>query len=111
MLDQAEKLRRLVMRASSAGPRDQHGPRLLVVSGGKRGVGATTVAVNLAVALAKDALRVILVDADFTHASIAAQAGLSDAIGIGDVLAGRKSVHEAIQRGPAGWQTIAEFRS
>jgi flagellar biosynthesis protein FlhG len=86
-------------------------PRLLVVSGGKQGVGATTLAVNLAAALACDALRVVLVDADFSRPGIAAQCGVSDAIGIGDVLAGRRSVHEAIQRGPAGLQIVAGLRS
>jgi flagellar biosynthesis protein FlhG len=83
------------------------GPRLLVVSGGKQGVGATTLAINLAATLACDALRVVLVDADFARPGIAAQCGVSDAIGIGDVLAGRRTVHEAIQRGPAGLQIVA----
>jgi flagellar biosynthesis protein FlhG len=90
--------------------RTANGPRLLVVSGGKQGVGATTLAVNLAATLAADALRVVLVDADFSRPGIAAQCGVSDAIGIGDVLAGRRSVHEAIQRGPAGLQVVAGLR-
>jgi flagellar biosynthesis protein FlhG len=90
--------------------RTTDGPRLLVVSGGKQGVGATTLAVNLAWALASDALRVVLVDADFSRPGIAAQCGVSDSIGIGDVLAGRLSVHEAIQRGPAGLQVVAGLR-
>lgn len=107
MLDQAEKLRRLVSRSAATGSRPSAGPKLLVVSGGKPGVGATTLAVNLAVTLASDALRVVLVDADFAHSNIASQCGISESIGIGDVLAGRRSVHEAIQRGPAGLQIIA----
>jgi flagellar biosynthesis protein FlhG len=102
MLDQAETLRRL-SRSAAAGA----GPKLLVVSGGKPGVGSTTLAINLAVTLASDALRVVLVDADFSRSNIAAQCGIPDSIGIGDVLAGRRSVHEAIQRGPAGLQIIA----
>jgi flagellar biosynthesis protein FlhG len=110
MSEQTEKLRRLVTQATGVNPRPA-GPRLLVVSGGKPGVGATTVAVNLASTLASDALRVVLVDADFSRASIAAQCGISDAVGIGDVLAGRRSVHEAIQRGPAGLQIIAGWRA
>ena len=107
MLDHTEKLRRLVSRSASIGHGPGAGPKLLVISGGKPGVGATTVAVNLAVTLSSDALRVVLVDANFARASIAVQCGVSDAIGIGDVLTGRRSVHEAIQRGPAGLQIIA----
>jgi flagellar biosynthesis protein FlhG len=91
--------------------RTAYGPRLLLVSGGKQGVGATTLAVNLAATLACDALRVVLVDADFSRPGIAAQCGVSDAIGIGDVLAGRRTVHEAIQRGPAGLQIVAGLRA
>lgn len=110
MPHQAPQIHRLVPRSSDAGASAAGGPKLLVVSGGKPGVGATTVAINLAVTLASDALRIVLVDADFSRASVASQCGISDAIGIGDVLAGRRSVHEAIQRGPAGLQLIAGLR-
>jgi flagellar biosynthesis protein FlhG len=109
MFHHAPQIHRLVSRAASI-PRPVAGPKLLVVSGGKPGVGATTVAINLAVTLASDGLLIVLVDADFSRASSASQCGISDANGIGDVLAGRRSVHEAIQRGPAGLQLIAGLR-
>ena len=111
MFNQAEKLRRLVTRSSFAGRPQDHGSKLLAISGGRQGAGATTVAVNLALTLASDALRVVLVDADFSQPGIAARCGIADAIGIGDILAGRKSVHEAIQRGPAGLQVVAGLRA
>jgi flagellar biosynthesis protein FlhG len=81
--------------------------RTLVVSGGKPGVGATTLAVNLAAVLAQDALRIVLVDADLYRAEVAARCGLTGSLGIGDVLAGRKTIHEVLQRGPSGMQVLA----
>lgn len=111
MIDQATQLRRLVLQAANPDPRTGNEPRVLIVSGGKPGVGATTLAVNLAATLSVDALRVVLVDADFSRADVAAQCGLPEAIGIGDVLAGRKSIHEAIQRGPGGLQVVAGTRA
>jgi len=76
--------------------------RTLVVSGGQPGVGSTSLAIHLALALASEALRVVLVETDSSHAEIATRCGVSAAIGIGDVLAGRKSIHEALALGPAG---------
>src|SRR5262245_41694812 len=83
------------------------GHGMLVISGGRRGVGTTTLAVKLAVALAEDARRIVLLDADLQHASVAAQTQIAAGSGIGDVLLGRKSVHEALQRGPAGMHILA----
>jgi len=104
MIDQAAELRRLMLtgRADSAGSL----PRTFVVSGGKPGVGATTLAVNLAATLAHDAQRVVLIDADLQQADVAAQCGLFPSLGIADVLAGRKNIHETLVRGPAGMQVL-----
>jgi len=83
------------------------GARLLVISGGRPGVGATTLAVELAAALAAEALRVVLVDADLYRADVANHCNLTVTQGIGEVLQGRKSIHEALERGPAGIQVLA----
>jgi flagellar biosynthesis protein FlhG len=107
MPDQTTQLRRLIVRASGFAHAHDSGPRTLVVSGGKPGVGATTLAVNLAAVLAQDALRIVLVDADLYRADVAARCKLTSGLGIGDVLAGRKSIHEALQRGPSGMQILA----
>jgi flagellar biosynthesis protein FlhG len=103
MNDQANDLRQLVLRsirpatAPAAEP-----PRLIAVAGGKGGVGTTTVAVNLALALARDGQRVVLVDADF-HAADATKLCRIDAdVTIADVLSGTRDVHEALSRGPTG---------
>jgi flagellar biosynthesis protein FlhG len=107
MTDQADELRRLMFRAAQPTVPGAGGARTLVVSGGRPGVGATTLAVNLAVALAHDALRVVLVDADMQRAEVAPYCGISGGLSIHEVFAGRRSIHEALQLGPAGMQVVA----
>jgi flagellar biosynthesis protein FlhG len=107
MLDQASELRRLVLRSmrersAANGPP----PRLLVLAGGKGGVGVTTLAVNLSVALAEQGARVVLVDADLHRSDVAAFCGVSEHQSVADVLIARRDIHEVLQRGPAGVQIV-----
>ncbi len=107
MVDQAAELRKLVVRAvrettTDTGP----SPRLLVLSGGKGGVGVTTLAVNLAVALSGQGARVVLVDADLYRADIATLCGIDERGNVADVLAARRDIHEVLHRGPSGIQVI-----
>ncbi|HVX59884.1 MAG TPA: AAA family ATPase [Pirellulales bacterium] len=109
MSDQANRLRQLML----ASGRDQSrrggaagSPRIIVAASGKGGVGTTTVAVNLAVALAADGRRTVLVDADLGRADASLLCRVDDAYTVADVLAGRRSVHETLVRGPAGVQVL-----
>ena len=71
MHDQADELRELVRRAALENSWVSTAvPRLIVVSGGKGGVGTTTVAVNLAVALAAQGHRTVLVDANLNRGGV-----------------------------------------
>ena len=105
--DQADELRQLVRQRACRPTVSGPGAPLIVVGGGKGGVGTTTTAVNLAVALARQGRRAVFVDADLDHGGNAnfgqGQAGGS----ILDVLAGRSTVHEVLERGPSGIQVIA----
>jgi flagellar biosynthesis protein FlhG len=83
------------------------GPTTLVVSGGRPGLGTTTLAIQVASALAQEALRVVLIDADLSSAAIGTRCNVPTALGIGDVLTGRKNIHEVLQRGPSGMQVLA----
>jgi flagellar biosynthesis protein FlhG len=108
MHDQADTLRQLVHGATGGvSPRDQLAPRQVVVAGGKGGVGATTIAVNLAVALVRHDLRVVLVDANFHQPDAAVLCGLEQRETIADVLSGRRTVAEVLQSGPAGIRVLA----
>lgn len=105
MRDQAAELRSLVLKSlrqstNDTGPQ----PRLIAVTGGKGGVGATTLAVNLSMAMAHYGLRVVLVDANLCRADVALLCGVEGDKSVLDVLAGTYDIHEVLQRGPAGIQ-------
>ncbi|HWB01194.1 MAG TPA: AAA family ATPase [Pirellulales bacterium] len=103
MTDQANDLRKLIFRSPRANVGPTHAPpRLVVAASGKGGVGTTTLAVNLAAALARDGRRIVLVDADFQNADATKLCRVEASEGIADVLGGRRSVHEVLVRGPAG---------
>src|SRR5688572_26385898 len=107
MHDQADQLRALVR---AAGSRDSGpvcaAPQKFILCGGKGGVGTTTFAVNLSIALARLGSRVVLVDADMNRADIAALCQLDARHTVADVLSGRRTVHEVLHRGPAGIQVL-----
>ena len=90
----------------AAGRRAVAAPKLIVVASGKGGVGTTTAAVNLAVALARDGRRTVLVDADLGRADATRLCHVDDFYTVGDVLTGRRGVHETLVRGPAGVQVL-----
>jgi flagellar biosynthesis protein FlhG len=83
------------------------GARLILVTSGKGGTGTTTVALNLAVALAQQAHRTLLIDADPYGGQIGLLCRLRDGANLNDVLSGRRTMSESIQSGPAGIQVLA----
>lgn len=76
--------------------------RTLVVTSGKGGVGKSTLAANLAVALAQRGARIVLVDGDLAQASLDVLLGMHPRWDLGHVLAGEKTVDEIVVQGPAG---------
>lgn len=108
MSDQADELRHLARHnAASASPLRFPSPRIIAIAGGKGGVGTTTMAVNLAVSMGMQGHRVVLADVDFDGGDVAAHCDLTPTASIDDVLAGRRTVHEALNRGPAGVQVLS----
>ena len=63
MIDQANELRELVRHAAAPRPPCAQRPAVIVVAGGKGGVGTTTLAVELALAMSRRDRRTLLVDA------------------------------------------------
>ncbi|MBL9123109.1 MAG: AAA family ATPase [Planctomycetaceae bacterium] len=104
MLDQANQLRQLVRRGTRTG--QVRAPHWLTVCGGKGGVGTTTVALGIAAALARSGRRVLLVDGDFGGPDLAALTATDPRYTLVDVLASRRSVHEALEAGPHGMQLL-----
>lgn len=83
-----------------------HPVQVIAVSGGKGGVGKTSVAINLGVALANRGRRVALLDADLGLANIDVLLGLSPRYTLEDVLSGERSLLEVMISGPAGMRII-----
>jgi flagellar biosynthesis protein FlhG len=103
MYDQAADLRDLVRRGATLRPTaPSPSPRLVAIGGGKGGVGTTTIAVNLAVALAQQGRRTALVDADPHGGDAAMLLGLDERHTLADVLQSRRTVDEAFAPGVAG---------
>jgi flagellar biosynthesis protein FlhG len=103
MPDQAHDLRRLATHCDRAeAPRRSDRPTLVAVVGGKGGVGTTTVALSLAAAVARTGKRTLLIDADPRGGDLALICGIEEQHTLADVLAGRRTWHEATYAGPGG---------
>ncbi|TBW57889.1 MinD/ParA family protein [Marinobacter halodurans] len=77
-------------------------PRILAVTGGKGGVGKTSVALNLALILARQGSRVLLLDGDTDLANVTIMLGQSPGKTLEHVLANECTLEEAIFEAPFG---------
>jgi flagellar biosynthesis protein FlhG len=75
-------------------------PHAIAVASGKGGVGKSCVALNLAVALARQGEKVLLLDADLGLGKIGLLLGIDPERTLEDVLVGRCSAEEAAVQGP-----------
>ncbi|MNH80397.1 Flagellum site-determining protein YlxH [compost metagenome] len=80
--------------------------QVIAVTGGKGGVGKTTVAVNLSLALAKLGRRVVLLDGDLGLANIDVLLGLSQQYTLADLIEGRCELSDVLLRGPGGIRIV-----
>lgn len=83
-----------------------HPVQVVAVTGGKGGVGKTSVSINLSVALAQMGRRVALLDADLGLANIDVLLGLTAKHTLEDVLAGTHSLLDVMLTGPSGVRII-----
>jgi flagellar biosynthesis protein FlhG len=78
----------------------------IAVTSGKGGVGKTSLAINLAVALARLGHRAGILDADFALGNVDVLLGLTPEDHLGAVLTGSKTVHDITLDGPSGVRVI-----
>ncbi len=76
--------------------------RTIVVASGKTGVGKSSLAANLAVALGQRGARVVLVDADLAQAQLDLLLGVHPRFDLGHVIAGEKTLDEIVVPGANG---------
>ena len=72
--------------------------QVLAVSSSVAGEGKTTTAINIAVVTAEAGKRVLIIDCDMRRPRVGTYTGLSGAVGLTDVLAGRADVDELVQQ-------------
>ena len=80
--------------------------RVIAITGGKGGVGKTSVAVNLATALAARSRRVVLLDGDLGLANADVFLWLSPRYTLAHVLAGERTLDEILVEAPQGFKLI-----
>jgi flagellar biosynthesis protein FlhG len=80
--------------------------KVIAVTGGKGGVGKTTVSANLAVSIAASGRDVMLVDADLGMANVDVLLGLHTRFHLGHVVTGECALEDAIVTGPHGLQIV-----
>jgi len=78
----------------------------IAVTGGKGGVGKTSVAVNLATASAQIGKRVLLLDGDLGLANVDVLLGLSPRYTLAHVLSGERTLEEIIVEAPQGFSVV-----
>jgi flagellar biosynthesis protein FlhG len=108
MNDQAGALRQII--ANIRGQRTRApgaGARVVVVTSGKGGVGKTNIAVNLALALSRKGLRVLIFDADFGLANVDVILGVTPAYDLAHVVRHRGDIRDAVCDGPYGVRFIS----
>lgn len=97
-IDQAQGLR---LAAPARAP-----VRVIAVTGGKGGVGKTTVATNLSLALARSGRQTLLLDADLGLANVDVLLGLNPRFTLADVIDGRCALPDTLIAGPAGLHVV-----
>jgi len=97
-LDQAANISRIA--------RSQSPVRVIAVTGGKGGVGKTSVSVNLGVSMASQGKDVMLMDADLGLANVDVMLGLKPGFDLSHVLEGTRTLDEVMCTGPCGLRIV-----
>lgn len=86
--------------------RPQHRAQIIAVTSGKGGVGKTFVSANLAAALTRHGLKVLVLDADLGLANLDVVLNLFPKITLHDVFTGKAALEDAVLPAPGGFSVI-----
>jgi len=96
-----------IPRETSPQREEGFGPfRVISVTSGKGGVGKSNIVVNLGLALARQGLKVLLIDADLGLGNLDILLGLTPKFTIQDVLSRKRELTEVIVDGPGGLKIL-----
>jgi MinD-like ATPase involved in chromosome partitioning or flagellar assembly len=94
------------MTAKVSGKKTLRRPRTIAITGGKGGVGKTSVALNLALTLARGKKRVLLLDGDTDLANVSIMIGLYPRKTLAHVMAGKSSLEDILLKADYGLHII-----
>ena len=80
--------------------------QVIAITGGKGGIGKTSVSVNLAASLAATGKQVVLLDGDLGLANVDVFLGLSPRYTLAHVLSGERTLDEILVSAPQGFQVV-----
>jgi flagellar biosynthesis protein FlhG len=76
--------------------------RIVAVTSGKGGVGKTNIVTNLAIALSRQGIRVLVVDGDLGLANVDLLLGIAPQYDLQDVILGTRALSDVVLEGPDG---------
>lgn len=86
--------------------RPQPRAKIIAITSGKGGVGKTFVSANLAAALTRHGLKVLVLDADLSLANLDVVLNLFPKITLHDVFTGKAALEDALLAGPGGFSVL-----
>ncbi|MGI6176567.1 MAG: MinD/ParA family protein [Christensenellales bacterium] len=101
MMDQAQSLRKLMER------KKESGIQVITVTSAKGGVGKSSIALNMAIALSMRGKRTLIVDTDFGLANIDVMLGIRAQHDLTSVIQGKKDIRQIMEVGVQGVQFIS----
>ena len=105
--DQAARLRTLMQPPAASSRASRRTARTIAIASGKGGVGKTSIAVNLAILLARRGRRVTLVDADLGTANVDVMLNTQSRWDLSHVIAGQKKIEEVARELEPGLRIVA----
>ena len=94
------------MKPAAAPPPSRPRRRVIAVTSGKGGVGKTNIVTNLAIALSRQGIRVLVLDGDLGLANVDLLLGVAPQFDLQDVVLGGRKVQDIVLEGPDGIRVI-----
>lgn len=104
-MDQAYGLKQL-LQGRKITPDNRPAPRVIAIGGGKGGIGKTSIAVNLGIALSQRGRKVLVLDADLGLANVDVLLGITPKHTLMDLLDGNCQIQDLPVTGPENLQVI-----
>jgi flagellar biosynthesis protein FlhG len=93
-------------RTAQAPPAGRPRRRIVAVTSGKGGVGKTNIVTNLALALSRQGVRVLVLDGDLGLANVDLLLGVAPQYDLQDVILGGRSIEDIVLDGPDGMRLV-----